>query len=212
MVLGVILSFMNDAFFGKMLDIWTVRVPQILLLVCIMGYMCILILIKWCTNWETARFLLCFILFYFLFSSHLILFDSRETPARFPPSLIQVMIDMVLNPFKDIPASQQLYRGQSIVQPLLVCIALLSIPTMLLAKPLYLFYQQKQANTARRSKGIFTFLLFPFLFFSFLFFSFLLFSFILFYFILFYFYFILFYFILFYFILFSHIIHHISCE
>ena len=98
----------------------------------IFGYLTFTIIFKWCNNWDNMP----------------------------PPSLLTMLIDMFLSP-GHIAEGQHLYTGQSTVQVILLILALVSIPWMLLVKPLVLRYRATRAVT-----------LFFFLFFSFFFFFF----------------------------------------
>ncbi|XP_057827515.1 V-type proton ATPase subunit a1 isoform X2 [Cryptomeria japonica] len=50
MNLGIILSYFNAKFFANSLNIWYQFVPQMIFLNSLFGYLCLLILIKWCTG------------------------------------------------------------------------------------------------------------------------------------------------------------------
>jgi len=65
-----------------------------------------------------------------------------------PPNLIQTMIAMFLSP-GSVNADKQLYAGQGVVQGILVLLAFLSIPSMLLVKPLII----RHRHAALKSRG-----------------------------------------------------------
>jgi V-type H+-transporting ATPase subunit a len=71
MSLGIFLKAMNNIYFKQKLELFHEFVPQILLLWALFGYMDVLIVIKWVTNYE-----------------------GHEHEA---PSIIQAMIGMILN-------------------------------------------------------------------------------------------------------------------
>lgn len=116
MIFGVCLSACNHIYFKDKISLYFEFIPQLLFLVCTFGYMCLMIVMKWCMFWSNT-----FV----------------------APNLIQTMIGMFLSPFslpqqkvdgRDHP--MQLYEGQIAVQLLLVAIALLSVPVMLFVKPI----------------------------------------------------------------------------
>jgi len=112
---GIFLSLLNALHFHHGVDIIGEFVPQVLFLLCLFGYMCFLIVFKWCSNWTGIN----------------------------PPLILNVMINMFLSPAK-VPDESRMYSGQDAVQPILLVIALLAVPWMLLTKPLYLRHLHKQ--------------------------------------------------------------------
>lgn len=114
MTFALCLQVPNHLRFKRPLDIWTNFVPQLLFLQSIFGYLVICIIYKWSVDWEKAN-------------------------AQ-PPSLLNMLIAMFLSP-GTIPDDSHLYSGQSIVQSILVLIALVCVPWMLCVKP-YLQYKE----------------------------------------------------------------------
>ena len=114
MTFALCLQVPNHIRFKRRSDIWTNFVPSMLFLQCIFGYLVLCILYKWTVNWETS-------------------------PTA-PPSLLNMLISMFLSPGTIDPDSQ-LYRGQGVVQVILLLIALSCVPVLLIAKP-YLQYQE----------------------------------------------------------------------
>lgn len=114
MTFALCLQVPNHLRFKRPLDIWTNFVPQLLFLQSIFGYLVICIIYKWSVDWEEA--------------------DAQ------PPSLLNMLIAMFLSP-GTIPDDSHLYSGQSIVQSILVLIALVCVPWMLCVKP-YLQYKE----------------------------------------------------------------------
>jgi len=108
MSFGIILSLFNHVHFNDKLGVFFEFIPQLTFMLCTFGYMCCLIIIKWCTDW------------------------TRTTQE--PPNLIQTMIQMFLGLGK-ISEEKQLYHGQSTVQGVLLAFAFISIPFMFCAKP-----------------------------------------------------------------------------
>lgn len=120
MSFGVCLSYKNASFFKSKIDIWFQFVPQILFLMCIFGYLCVMIIFKWL---------------------------SSSFPGGNPPSLLLMLINMFLK-FSSNPQGGEVLYGaadgstQGGLQRALVVIAVLCVPWMLLVKPLYLDYKK----------------------------------------------------------------------
>lgn len=72
MSLGIVMKAINSLHYGKMLDFYFEFIPQIILLSVLFGFMDLLIVIKWLTNYETII-------------------------GADPPSIITTMITMCLN-------------------------------------------------------------------------------------------------------------------
>lgn len=106
MMAGVILSLMNHLYFGDKLQVWFRFVPEIVFLFCTFGYMCLLIIIKWCTAWE-----------------------NRTHDA---PSLLETMTNFFLQPGT---VTVPLYRGQAFIQVILLLIAFAMVPVLLCVIP-----------------------------------------------------------------------------
>jgi len=109
MLFGIILSAHNAIFFKKPYNFWFEFVPQILFMSSIFGYLCFLVVLKWCINWS-------------------------HTPA---PGLLNLLINMFLSPAQLQPGDE-IFSGQLYLQWLLLFIAAISVPWMLLPKPLLL--------------------------------------------------------------------------
>lgn len=114
MTFGVALSYYNGKFFMKPVDIYHVFLPQIIFLLTIFGYLCLMIIYKW----------LC-----------------KDFPNGNPPSLLLMLINMFLK-FGSPPAPEEVLYGdregafQNGVETILVGVALICVPWMLLVKPL----------------------------------------------------------------------------
>ncbi|XP_019362664.1 PREDICTED: V-type proton ATPase 116 kDa subunit a [Gavialis gangeticus] len=111
MTFGVVLGVFNHLHFRKKYNIYLVFLPELLFMLCIFGYLVFMIVFKW-------------------------LAYSAETATTAPSILIE-FINMFLFRSSETPP---LYMGQAILQHFLFVIALLSVPVMLLGKPLYLYW------------------------------------------------------------------------
>ncbi|XP_062896303.1 V-type proton ATPase 116 kDa subunit a 4-like, partial [Mobula hypostoma] len=95
--------------------------PELLFLLCLFGYLVVLIVYKWVAY--TAA-------------------DSWHAP-----SILIHFIDMFL--FTSSPSNLPLYTGQDKVQDVLVALAILCIPVLLLGKPVYLYVTSKRRQRQR---------------------------------------------------------------
>ncbi|KAF4092998.1 hypothetical protein AMELA_G00027310 [Ameiurus melas] len=111
MLFGVTLSLFNHIYFKKPLNIWLGFIPEIVFMSSLFGYLALLVFYKW-TAYDAAT--------------------SKEAP-----SLLIAFINMFLFNYTD-PTIKPLYRGQMVIQCLLVVIALLCVPCMLIVKTLVL--------------------------------------------------------------------------
>jgi len=132
-VLGVIhmtfalcLQVPNHLRFKRISDIYTNFIPQMLFLQSIFGYLVVCILYKWSVDWS----------------------QSSVTP----PSLLNMLINMFLSP-GGVDPSVQLYAGQSVVQTILLLVAVVCIPWLLCAKP-YLQWKEMKRIQAQGYVGL----------------------------------------------------------
>jgi len=126
MSVGIFISLLNGIYFKKPYNILFEFVPQILFMLCTFGYLCFLVVYKWCVNWPI---------------------DLAQPNPRACPSLLNLMIKMFLSPGTLLPEFT-LYPGQHVIQIILLVVAVICIPVMLLAKPLFLLrdHKKEQAN------------------------------------------------------------------
>jgi V-type H+-transporting ATPase subunit a len=118
MTFGILLSLANHIYFKDTVSIWFEFVPRFIFLQCTFGYMVVTIIVKYCIDWSVSK-----------------------TP---PPNLIQSMIGMFLNT-ASVDPEKQLFAGQATVQVINVLLAFISIPVMLLGKPLINHYYKKKS-------------------------------------------------------------------
>lgn len=133
MTFGVILSYFNAKFFKRPLDLWHQFIPQIMFLVGIFGYLCLMIIKKWCTDPAFS-----------------------PTPGS-TPQLMVMLIYMFLSP-TELDPDQVLYGPasgsvQRTAQQAIVLVALICVPWMLLVKPLRLRSKIKKDKLAKEALG-----------------------------------------------------------
>lgn len=121
MCAGIFMSLLNGLYFKQPLNVTCEFIPQILFMLSLFGYMCFLIVYKWCTVWTTS-----------------------------PPFLLNVMISMFLS-ITTVTDENRVFSGQLYVQWALIFVAFVSVPWMLLAKPLIL--KKRHERKARAAPG-----------------------------------------------------------
>jgi V-type H+-transporting ATPase subunit a len=119
MTFGLCLQIPNHIRFKRPLDIWANFVPQMIFLQSIFGYLVVCIIYKWSIDWSKA---------------------STE-----PPALLTMLIDMFLKPGV-VDEKTQLYRGQGVVQVVLLLVAFVCVPWLLCVKPYYAWQELKKTQ------------------------------------------------------------------
>uniref|UniRef100_A0A8C5D8M2 V-type proton ATPase subunit a n=1 Tax=Gouania willdenowi TaxID=441366 RepID=A0A8C5D8M2_GOUWI len=112
MKMSVIIGIIHMTFgvclsFFNYCSIFFVLIPQLLFMLCLFGYLVFMVIYKW--------------------------FAYGAAQSKGAPSILIHFIDMFL--FSDNPGNPPLYKGQSVVQLVLVIVAILSVPVLLLGKP-----------------------------------------------------------------------------
>jgi V-type H+-transporting ATPase subunit a len=132
MFAGLFLALNNDVYERNWFKIIFLFVPEFVFLFATFGYMCILIVVKWCTTWTNTN-------------------DA--------PSILETMTNFFLSPGT---VTKPLYKGQSGLQVFLLVLAFLMVPVMLLGMPYiemrdYKRWKQRRFGTnggrASRSSG-----------------------------------------------------------
>ncbi|XP_043216590.1 V-type proton ATPase 116 kDa subunit a1-like isoform X2 [Amphibalanus amphitrite] len=136
MVFGVALSVFNYVNFRQISDIFTMFLPQMLFLLCLFGWLCVLCLLKW--------------------SMYSASYDGRYS-AHCAPSLLLIFINMFLLKDSDAEVDEDdaksgcqgyLFDGQRELQYGLLALGVICIPWMLLVKPIIIYRQRKAAARA----------------------------------------------------------------
>uniref|UniRef100_A0A8C6SQ12 V-type proton ATPase subunit a n=1 Tax=Neogobius melanostomus TaxID=47308 RepID=A0A8C6SQ12_9GOBI len=124
MTFGVVLSVFNHLHFRQKFNVYLLFLPELLFLLCLFGYLVFMILYKW------------------------IAFGVRDSSQA--PSILIHFINMFVMQGNDITP---LYPGQTGLQIFLVIVAMLSVPVMLLGKPIYLYWLYRGVKGLRRRRG-----------------------------------------------------------
>uniref|UniRef100_A0AAY4AA88 V-type proton ATPase subunit a n=1 Tax=Denticeps clupeoides TaxID=299321 RepID=A0AAY4AA88_9TELE len=120
MTFGVVLSVFNHLHFRQMYKLYLLFLPELLFLLCLFGYLIFMIFYKW------------------------LAFSVQESYSA--PSILIHFINMFL---MQGVATSSLYPGQVRVQVFLLVVALLSVPVLLLGKPLYLYWLHHGGKSPR---------------------------------------------------------------
>jgi len=111
MTWGLFFKFKNHLEEGDKLSIYWEFIPQLLFLWSYFGYMCFIIVYKWCINWGLKD--------------------------RTPPSLITILVDVVLN-VGEVKSDTQLFSSiglQKFIHIIIFLTLFFSVPIMLFMKP-----------------------------------------------------------------------------
>eukprot|EP01125_Pyxidicula_operculata_P007322 TRINITY_DN2492_c0_g1_i3.p1 TRINITY_DN2492_c0_g1~~TRINITY_DN2492_c0_g1_i3.p1 ORF type:complete len:866 (-),score=210.00 TRINITY_DN2492_c0_g1_i3:33-2630(-) len=135
MSVGLVLHLLNGIHFKNWLDVFFEFIPKFCFLQSIFGYLCFMIFYKWNVDYmaqdENNRI------------NGIVGANATGENAgtAHAPVLLNELIYMFL---PGGPTSNPLYAGQYSVQPVLVIIALISVPLMMFPKPLIMRYQHNQ--------------------------------------------------------------------
>jgi len=130
-IVGIFYSALNALAFHNRIDFFLVFIPSMVIFLSMFGYLAFMIILKWCIV---------------------------NSQALADPKLLTIMIDMFLSPFNccvnpNDPAAatadpkavnDYFFDGQGTVQQILFVLAVISIPTLLCAKPCVLLQLHKR--------------------------------------------------------------------
>uniref|UniRef100_A0A0N5CDC0 V-type proton ATPase subunit a n=1 Tax=Strongyloides papillosus TaxID=174720 RepID=A0A0N5CDC0_STREA len=152
MAFGVFLSLVNYFHRKSVLDVLFMFIPQLLFLSCIFVYLCIQVLLKWLFFSVNPGFI----------------FGQYYPSSNCAPSLLIGLINMFMLKHGEkgfvsgnVPTGkvfdqcylQQWYPGQGTVETILLLIAVISIPVMLLVKPLIQLWMHKRGMPVSGGHG-----------------------------------------------------------
>jgi V-type H+-transporting ATPase subunit a len=128
MMLGIIFSACNHIYFKDYIDLFVEFIPEVLILMCTFGYMDFLIIYKWCRDWRWRPH-----------GTHV-------------PGILSTMTDFFLHPWglQDQPVMENA-NAQLFLQIICILLAAISIPVLLIPKPIYEYYAHKKKHLQQRS-------------------------------------------------------------
>ncbi|KAJ3342562.1 H(+)-transporting V0 sector ATPase subunit a [Gonapodya sp. JEL0774] len=127
MSFGIVLQVWNHLQFKRWVSIVFEFVPQFIFMEAIFGYLCLMIIYKWSTDWYSV--------------------------GKPPPGLLNTLIYMFLSPGA-IKSDTRVYDGQGTIQVALLAIALICVPLMLLPKPFILRAQHNKKVQAKELAAV----------------------------------------------------------
>uniref|UniRef100_A0A8C1MRX4 V-type proton ATPase subunit a n=1 Tax=Cyprinus carpio TaxID=7962 RepID=A0A8C1MRX4_CYPCA len=119
MTFGVCLSLFNYIHFNDISSVFLVLIPELCFMLCLFGYLIFMVIYKW------------------------VVYGPMTSDSA--PSILIHFIDMFL--FTENKDNKPLYTGQMVVQKVLVIVAVLSVPVLLLGKPMQEYITHKRKRT-----------------------------------------------------------------
>ena len=162
MTVGICLKGLNAYYFKEQLDFLFEFLPMIVFDMCFFGYMVLLIFMKWTINWDERMYMAtcnednanwpaCAEDGADYTTAQLCPLDYGGTgDGCQPPNLITTLMNMALMPGS---VGDPMYAGQATVQVLLLLLAGISVPILLVAKPLMLKSQMAQDSHNDRDRN-----------------------------------------------------------
>ncbi|CAH4038220.1 unnamed protein product [Pieris brassicae] len=126
MAFGVSLSVVNFKFFSKPYMIFLQYIPQILFLLLLFWYLCIMMFMKWIMYSTVA--------------------EDPALGSACAPSVLIMFINMMLLKSTEVrwPCQPFMYEGQNALQRTFLAVAFLCIPVMLFGKPVYQIIKKRK--------------------------------------------------------------------
>ena len=127
MSLGIVLKGFNDAYHHRWVDFIFEFIPQLVMFLCLFGFMDLMVIVKWTTDYSD---------------------DTSKAPA-----IINAMLNMAMNGGQpsaphETPlfGDKSSYDGQIALMNALMLIVVICIPLMLCVKPCYIQFCKKKSH------------------------------------------------------------------
>eukprot|EP00640_Fibrocapsa_japonica_P000006 CAMPEP_0113936702 /NCGR_PEP_ID=MMETSP1339-20121228/3528_1 /TAXON_ID=94617 /ORGANISM="Fibrocapsa japonica" /LENGTH=874 /DNA_ID=CAMNT_0000939237 /DNA_START=74 /DNA_END=2698 /DNA_ORIENTATION=+ /assembly_acc=CAM_ASM_000762 len=156
MTFGIILKGMNTVYFKQPLEFMFEFIPMMCFDLALFGYMVVLIFMKWSINWDERMAMATCVDGHNLYDPSvacssdqsaeeicLLNYGGTSGDGCQPPNLITTLIGILLSPGS---VEDPMYAGQAGVQSIILVVIFISVPTLLLGKPIALYLQQKNRN------------------------------------------------------------------
>lgn len=134
MIFGIMLSVINHTFFMKTISIVCEFIPQMIFLISLFGWLCIMVFMKWVSYGCGVEF------------------DEQHDSAC-APSVLITFINMVLmkkdKPEEDSACKVFMFEGQYTFQLVLLVFAVICVPIMLIPKPFFMKREHQRKQLAR---------------------------------------------------------------
>merc|ERR1712062_219152 len=133
MTFGVMMSYNNAKYFKRPLNIMAEFIPQIIFMMCMFGYLSLLMWHKWTAYSADA--------------------EHITESERCAPSILITFINMVLfkdNEYEPVCETAYMFAGQKWIQRLLVFLALICFPWLFFLNPFMLMREHNSKASARR--------------------------------------------------------------
>jgi V-type H+-transporting ATPase subunit a len=123
MSIGIVLAGFNMIYFNHVFDLFVEFIPEFLILLCTFGYMCLLIIIKWCRDWR---------------------YIDGGVPAILPTMTDFFLKFYYVNQPRVFGTSSG--NEQLAIQIVLLTIAVIMIPILLIPKPIFDYSTHKKTR------------------------------------------------------------------
>ncbi|EDW32169.1 GL10577 [Drosophila persimilis] len=136
MMFGLSLSAVNCLILDRRADLFLVVVPQFIFMICLFCYLVFLIFLKW-----------------LLYGG----LKSAPYNTACAPSVLITFIDMMLmknTQLDDPQCKNEMFKGERLLEYVLVCVAFLAVPVLLAGKPIYLQRRQKKLKKERQERDM----------------------------------------------------------
>ncbi|XP_064102053.1 V-type proton ATPase 116 kDa subunit a 1-like isoform X1 [Macrobrachium nipponense] len=139
MIFGISLSLVNHLFFRRAISVLCEFIPQLIFLIFLFGWLCVMVIIKWISYGNGEEF-------------------DKAHDSSCAPSVLITFINMVLvkpdTPEEGSECKVFFFDGQFTFQLVLLLVALICVPIMLIPKPFFVKYEYNKKKKAHAAQHI----------------------------------------------------------